>query len=234
MKDFPIGILLAVGLSQTTQLAASAQEFVAAPTETTLWYNGDNWGGTGGGAANEITSNRGYYRVYEDFNVSDSTWHVTRVWCNVRLGSFPSLTQAAWEIRSGLAPGDGGTIVASGLDAATATPTGGWYEYSITVSGLNLDLAPGTYWLNVAPLVGNDPAAGGYLYSYALYTLGANAVGTPAGDNANALLDTSYQSFQTFGWDISAGVAGYVIPEPTTFTLLGLGSLALVMVVRRR
>ncbi len=163
---------------------------------------------------------------------------MTRVWCNVSL-QITGVTQASWEIRSGMAPGDGGTLVASGLGAATQTPTGRmalWREYSITVSGLDLDLAPGTYWLNVAPLVGSDPGSGGYLYSYASFTTGANAVGQPDGDNANALQDwtDSYAPFSTFGWEISMGVAGNVVPEPSSFALLLFGSLALVMGTGRK
>jgi hypothetical protein len=237
MKQYPIGVLLVLGFLQVGQAVAHGQETVSVPNEVTLWYNGDNWGGSGGGAANEISSNRGYFRAYDDFIINDSPWHVTRIWCNVSL-QIAGVTEASWEIRSGMAPGYGGTIVASGLSAATQTPTGRlplWREYSITVSELNLDLAPGTYWLNVAPLVGEDPGGGGYLYSYASFTTGANAVGQPAGDNANALLDwtDSYAPFSTFGWDISMGVAGNVIPEPSSFAVLGLGSVALVAWRRR-
>ena len=74
------------------------------------------------------------------------------------------------------------------------------------------------------------------VYSYASFTTGANAVGQPDGDNANALQDwtDSYAPFSTFGWEISMGVAGNVVPEPSSFALLLFGSLALVMGTGRK
>jgi hypothetical protein len=220
-------------------LAAFCAGVVSAHADTTLWYNGDYFGvgGTlsGGGAADEISSNQGYDRAYDDFSTSGLTWDVTSIWCNCAM-RITGVTQASWEIRSGMAPGYGGTIVASGLSAATQTPTGRYInlqpEYAISVSGLNLYLAPGTYWLNVAPLVGNDPGTGGYLDSYASYTTGANAVDPAPGSNANGLLDwtDSYSPFMSVGYGISMGVAGTVVPEPSGawLVLAGIGFWAYV------
>lgn len=186
-------------------------------------------GAAAGGAADEITSNRGYFRAYDDFNVTAPAWHVTRIWCNNDM-KITGVTQASWEIRTGMAPGVGGTILASGIGAATQNPTGRVNvapEYSISVSGLDLNLPAGTYWLNVTPFVGSDPGTGGYLNSYTSFTTGANAVGTPAGNNANGLLDwtDSYAPFMSVGWDLSMGVAGTVVPEPSTacLVLMGIG-----------
>jgi hypothetical protein len=218
---------------------------VSAHAGNTLWYNGDyiGVGGTesGGGAADEISSNLGYYRAYDDFSISGLTWDVTRIWCNTAM-RITGGTQASWEIRSGMAPGYGGTIVASGLSAATQTPTGRSInlqpEYTISVSGLDLYLAPGTYWLNVAPLVGSDPATGGHLDSYASYTTGANAINAPPGNNANGLLDwtQSYSPFMSVGYGISMGVAGTVVPEPSVawLVLAGTGFWAYVRRYRER
>lgn len=202
-----------------------------------LWYNGDDIsvGGTlsGGGAADEITSNIGYYRAYDDFSISGPMWHVTSIWCNNAM-SIPGITQASWEIRSGMAPGNGGTIIASGSAAATLTPTGRFInlvpEYTVSLSGLNLFLTPGTYWLNVSPLVGSDPLTGGSLGSYTSFTTGANAIGTPPGNNANGLLDWTGSSnpFLAIGFDLSMGVAGTVVPEPSMAWLVLMGSGFLV------
>jgi hypothetical protein len=226
-------------------LAGVFAGFVSAYADSTLWYNGDyiGVGGnvSGGGAADEISSNQGYYRAYDDFRISDPTWHVTRIWCNTAM-RITGVSQASWEIRSGMAPGYGGTILASGLGAATQTPTGRYVnlqpEYTISVGSLDLYLASGTYWLDVAPLVGSDPGTGGSLDSYASFTTGAHAVGTPPGNNANGLLDwtQSYAPFYSVGFDISMGVAGTVVPEPSVAWLLlaGTGFWACVRSYRER
>ena len=119
---------------------------------------------------------------------------------------------------------------------ATQTPTGRyvnlWPEYTISVSGLNVSLTPGTYWLNVSALVGNDPATGGYLNSYASITTGANAVGTPPGNNPSGLQDwtDSYAPFLNSGFDFSMGIAGTAVPEPSAgLVLLAGGSLFVLM-----
>lgn len=136
-------------------LASVVARAVSAHADVTLWYNGDYWG-SGGGIANEIASNLGAHQVYDNFIVSGSTWNVDRIWCNNAM-RLTGVTQASWEIRSGMAPGNGGTLVASGLSTATQTATGRavgtMLEYTISVSGLNVQLAPGTYWLDVSPLV---------------------------------------------------------------------------------
>jgi hypothetical protein len=226
-------------------LAGFFAGFVSAQADNILWYNGDyiGVGGTisGGGAADEISSNQGDYRAYDDFSISGLTWDVTSIWCNTAM-RITGVTQASWEIRSGMAPGYGGTIVASGLSAATQTPTGRFInlqpEYTISVSSLNLYLTPGTYWLDVAPLVGSDPGTGGFLDSYASFTTGANAFNAPPGDNVNGLLDWtgSYSPFLSVGFGISMGVAGTVVPEPSVAWLLvaGIGFCACVRRYRER
>jgi len=222
-----------IHLTISMALAAAFAGFASARADTTLWYNGDyiGVGGavSGGGAADEITSNQGYYRAYDDFSTGGLTWDVTRVWCNTAM-RVTGVTQASWEIRSGMAPGSGGTLVASGTGTATQTPTGRSInlqpEYTISVGGLDLHLAPGTYWLDVAPLVGSDPGTGGYLDSYASYTAGINAINLPPGNIANGLLDwtSSYAPFMSVGFGISMGVAGTVVPEPSPAWLVLAGT----------
>jgi hypothetical protein len=123
--------------------------------------------------------------------------------------------QATWEIRSGISEGNGGTLVASGTNAATQTATGrslwGTYpEYTIQVSGLDVTLAPGTYWLAVIP------HGFGYGRWFCSTTSGANAVGTPPGNNDNAFFYGPYWNniwwkvenvLGTGPWDFSMGVA---------------------------
>jgi hypothetical protein len=189
-----------------------------------LWYNGD---ANGAGAYNNT-----YYIqqqiVHNDFNVTGSGWNIDRVWSNDIFGFVPPpITPASWEIWSNIMPPTGKTVVASDLNAlATLTPTGrtvlGSAEYTVEVSGLNVALAPGTYWLAVTPISGNGPTA-------ITTTSGANAVGTPPGNNGNMFLSYSGGTLIAYGppgIDTSAGVAGTEIqasstPEPASLFLLG-------------
>ncbi|HEY2013851.1 MAG TPA: hypothetical protein VGH38_10145 [Bryobacteraceae bacterium] len=192
-----------------------------------LWYNGDhpqNLGET----ANEQADNLGLVTVYDDFTVtSPEGWDVDRVWSNDAVGPIV-ITQAAWSIRSGVSAGNGGQIVASGIGSATKTPTGGFNtgsqypEYTIEVSGLNVHLPPGTFWLSVAPEVGQDN--GGVLRSYASITAGSGAVGEYLPGDSFWDAPAFGYSFAQFTYDYSMGVGGTALPEPGAFPLLALAS----------
>jgi PEP-CTERM motif len=208
-----------------------------------FWYNGD-LRTDGGGTVNEETTNLGSLNIFEDFRVTDpGGWTIGRVWSNNAM-QVTGITQASWSIRSGMAVGNGGTVIAGGTSAATQTLTGrinpslGFPEYTIEVTGLNVSLAPGTYWLSVSPLVGND--AGGVLKSYVSATVGANAVGTPPGNNGNSLFFApalGYNYADAFGFDYSLGVAGAVaapVPEPSAIALSAVGMAGLAGFAWRR
>jgi hypothetical protein len=231
--------VVAVGL--TLLVAGSAQ------ADVVLWYNGDLQTG-GGGTVNEETTNGGSFNTYDNFNVTGpGGWIVDRVWSNDSM-QFTGVTQASWSIRTGMSVGNGGTVVASGIGTATQTPTGrtnpslGFLEYTIQVSGLNVALAPGSYWLSVSPLVGADPAvsSGGVFRSYNSTTTGTNAVGTPPGNDTNGLLNSPFLSdnFVATNSEFSMGVAGALaspsVPEPASAVLLGLGAGGLVTMGRLR
>ncbi len=152
--------------------------FAAPAAATTLWYNGDfngvdSWtNGTYVAGQPSIIS-----RVYDDFIVPVGGWHVTEVWSNNLLsGNF---TQAEWSIRSGVSAGNGGTLVASGTGSFTPVATGrsgfGNNEYTVKVTGLDIFLAQGTYWLSVAPINANPSASD---VDSITTTSGANAVGS--------------------------------------------------------
>ena len=212
----------------------------------TLWYNGD-WDLVAG-YVNRIDTwgmsvvPEAY--MFDDFNVAHSLgWHVTQIYTNDwNCGEPGEGSQVAWSIRTGMSPGNPGTILFRGTSSATVTPTGRCrsapfdptLEYTFRVSGLDIALAPGTYWLNVTPYSNGD-----VLISP---TDGANAVGTPAGNNGNSLWywpefpDRYYISVSEYeGWlaDFSMGVEGEVLPEPATLSLLAMGGLA-VLLRRRR
>jgi hypothetical protein len=134
------------------------------------------------------------------------TWAVTGLFSN-NLTTYGVLDQgteprsvAYWSINEGLYPGNGGTLINSGTSAATSTPTGhaafGLQEYTIQVSGLNLPLRSGSYWMSVVPICSNtaNPFCNGVFFmtdvEY-LNTTPALAFGPPEPINA-AFFDSPY------------------------------------------
>jgi hypothetical protein len=191
-----------------------------------LWYNGD-FNGVGYHVNGHNTSDPPD-AVHDDFNVTFPGWELTAIFSDDLLSTV--VTGAIWEIRSGCSVGNTGTLVAAGsTNTPTVTPTGrsgfGYTEYMVEVTGLNLILAPGAYWLSVTPL-GNGTG-----HSFNTTTSGANCVGTPCGNDGQSWFD-SVGPFDTR--DFSMGVIGSVIPEPGTLTLLICGVGALLIAVRRR
>ena len=86
-----------------------------------------------------------------------------------------AVTHALWEIRSGMAPGVPGTLIASGVTQSTQTLDTATQTLWLRVDGLQIQLPAEKYWLNV------PPAGMAQGESYIAATLGANAVGTPRG-----------------------------------------------------
>jgi hypothetical protein len=172
----------------------------------TLWYNGD-----ADGVASFVNQNnaQGSQIIYNDFNVTGANgWTIQSVWSNnIFIAGPPASTTATWEIRANFPTG---TLIASGNGAASLTPTGftpfGFTEFMVQVSGLNVSLASGTYFLAVYPDNTNGNQAGNDS------TSGANAVGSPPGNNGNlwATQDNHNSFIGPFALDSSAGVAGQV------------------------
>ena len=111
----------------------------------------------------------------------------------------------------------GGTDV-NGFTGTTAP------EYKFTLSGLNLNLGPGTYWLAVGS-VNADPIGDGFDWTT------ANADGLYA---VNAFDGNGWQTYSDTvdpNQDQAFQIYGAPTPEPATLTLLTLSGLALL---RRR
>jgi hypothetical protein len=168
--------------------AVPSSLFAQEPGARVGWYNGD-WLSGRPGQANWYFSRGDFSRVYDDFLVPASGWTVVGVFSMNRM-DFEGITKAAWEIRKDMSPGKGGKKVASGVSPATQIrvaglgpfPADALIGYRIQVDGLNIRLAPGRYWLSVAP-VGKNAAW------YVCATRGTNAVGDPAGTNGSSLVD---------------------------------------------
>src|SRR5438874_7638668 len=160
------------------------------PSGNLLWYNGDFNGVNG--LANEDNTSLGsgqFASVYDDFIVPSPGWNVTAVFSDNL--SSTTVTGALREIRQGVSEGNGGTLIASGMTMTpVVTPTGrsgfGFTEFMVEVTGLNVNLPPGTYWLNVTP-IGNLTGR-----SFDSTTSGANCVGTPCGNDQNAFFNSNF------------------------------------------
>jgi hypothetical protein len=213
----------------------------------TLWYNGDEDGRDA--LVNQTGSPDGL--IYDDFIVpAGDTYNITSVFSNDAMLDPAAATTAIWQIRAGVSSLNGGTLVASGDGADTVTATGrnvnlGNFvaaEYTNQVA-VNVTLTAGTYWLAVAPDVANQN-------SYIPTTSGANAVGSPPGNDGDSFYTstafsdffapTSNPSIEGSGtWDYSMGIIGTAqtptaTPEPFGATLLPTAGLILLGYLRRR
>jgi hypothetical protein len=236
-----VGLIDDFGLPGNWLIRADTGDVTPTPTMTPtptpsgdqLWYNGD-FDGTDGLANEQDTFAPGYAHVFDDFIVSDeSGWDVSSVYSNDLIST--TVTGATWEIHQGITNGNGGTVVASGMTSTpTVTPTGrsgfGFTEFTVEVSGLNVHLAPGTYYLNVTPIGNLDGNR-----SFDSTTSGANCVGSPCGNDNNSWFDSPQLFGVNFGpasdqgaqfHDFSMGVNGQVSG--------GGGGLTLVSAVSRK
>jgi hypothetical protein len=191
-----------------------------------LWTNGDGYV-VYGGLGNNYSQGQ---IVLNEFAVTGGGWDIDQVWSeDFTTGGLSSAT-ASWEILSGVPSSP--TLVASGSgSAATLTELdpntysyNGVNEYQVAVSGLNVLLAPGNYWLAVWP----DNTATGTVENTFVY-LGP---GEGATYTYNTVRD-DYAEVQTNPfYNTSAGVLGTAVPEPSTFALalaglVGASALAL-------
>lgn len=191
-----------------------------------LWYNGDFDDGNGS-EFNEIVSNP-YFgppvsQIYDDVTVPPPFgWNVTEVFSdNLACGGVDcdgstTVVGAVWEIRQGVSAGNPGVQIVQGFTVTpvvTATGRSGPFifsnlivpEYRVEVQGLNVFLSPGTYHLNVTPILssGSSGAAGNSI------TTGTDCVGTPCGNNGNAFQNVPNGAYwQPVSGDFAMGVVG--------------------------
>lgn len=161
--------------------------------------------------------------------------------------------EASYEVRKEVSAYNGGTLVASGTSTFILTPTGRsvevddvlYTEYRFLITGLDIHLDMGKYWMNVAPIITPSIIAG-YGSDFLMFnstTIGTNSVGVPAGNNANDFFvvgtptgtPTSYfipsSDFGPEYKDFSNGVTGIILPiciDPDMIAQLYDGSAKMI------
>jgi hypothetical protein len=177
--------------------------------------------------------------TYQAFVVGAGGWTVTGLFSN-NLTDL-TVTSAYWEIRSGVSEGNGGTLISSGTDTTpilslTGRTGFGFNELHVEVDGLNLFLAPGTYWMTVTPQSGDASR------SYNSNTFGLNSIGTVPQDvqfwNSGFFGNnfTNANNGGVFPAFSDGVITGGVTPtpEPGSITLALMGGAALLFARRRR
>lgn len=148
------------------------------------WYNGD-YRVAMSASVDWYASAQDFNRTFDNFTVPTGGWAVTGLFAYHNM-SVRGITQASWEIRSGVSASSRGSLVASGVSAATQSLLDeypdGTQNYLIAVAGLSVSLPPGTYWLSVTP-VGTASQQ-----SWLLPTAGSNAIGSPPGNDGQAYI----------------------------------------------
>ena len=140
--------------------------------------------------------------------------------------------QAGLQIRQNVTTSSQGTTPFSGTDVpATQTPTGrtgfGFVENTISVTGLTIALAPGTYWMSVRPVLT------GSQLSIVSTTSGANQVGTPGPSAALESANGGLPTEELFPRVSMGAIAA--VPEPSTLALLSTSLLPLgTLLLRKR
>jgi len=143
------------------------------------WHNGE-WQFGIRGPGNWYADANSFLRVYDELQVPEGGWTVVGAFSDNGFPEPRTIVNASWEIRRGMAPGNGGEIVASGVTPAIQGPdpsvTAKKYpaaeiplHFRIQVDNLRVQLPPGHYWFSVTPVSDNKV--------HVSATLGANAVG---------------------------------------------------------
>jgi hypothetical protein len=200
---------------------------LAVPASAQVLYDNGPINGTVDG----WTINFGY-TVSDTFAIagnSTATGMAFGVW------EFPGdvMTSVQWSITSGENSGTvfgSGTAIGSNLtDKFISTNQFGYNIDSITVSGLNVGLTGGTYWLNLQNAVNSsgDPVF-----------WDENSGQGCGGDNGNGGGCPSLASENTIGtipsedFTINGGTGS--TPEPSSFMLFASGAIGLLGILRRR
>lgn len=145
----------------------------------TLFYSGDLAGASGednnlntlySPPINPITN----VQVYAPVVINSDSWTVEGLFSYNIVFNLPTVTQAVWQIRTGVSANDGGILLESGIANTTPVLSGrtfeGLTEYLFEIATPPIVLFPGTYWFSVTPITASEEF-------YNSFTTGANSVG---------------------------------------------------------
>jgi len=207
------------------------------PASGQLWRNGSFDGF--GGVASAFIGDTFEARVYDNFIVSGSGWHITSLYGEFLTDFVPGF--AFWEIRSGITEGFGGSVLYSATSSVTdfvdMGDAFGYDQLGLTIGGFApFVLGPGDYWLTIA-VVGSTGNA------FLGTTDGHD--GVKAVTDFRFFLDSPANGYifsddgVPFRSDFAYGLDGQeisVVPEPSTLLLVGtgVGFVALFRLKRRR
>jgi hypothetical protein len=189
------------------------------------WANYEN--GPANGTTDAWTINFGY--IVSDSWVEQSATTVTGFY--LYLWEFPgdTVSQVDWSITSGE---NGGTVygsgTATGKDTFICTNQYGYDIDHFAVTGLNVALNAGTYWLNIqnASVASGDP-----VYWDENSGIGCNSPGCPSKASESAVGTIPSEAFTIIE---SGGTSTGMTPEPSSIMLFGSGILGLAGVLRRK
>jgi PEP-CTERM motif len=142
-----------------------------------------------------------------------------------------SLTSVDWSITSN--PGYGmtyGSGTASGKNLTDSFISVNQYGYDIdkvTISGLNVPLAAGRYWLN---LLNATVPSGNFVYWDENSGVDCHSAGCPS----LATEDGNEGSIPSESFDVVGTSGGGTTPEPSSFLLFGSGVLGLAGILRHK
>ena len=195
-----------------------------------LWYGGD-WDFRSG----LLSSQASGAMTYDDFDVATGGATVTHLFGHFATSDAPP-DSAFYEIRLGVGPGNGGTLLAAGMTTASAVhvgDVGDRFIYRITVNLINtVALEAGKYWIGIAP---SSKSADYHI----LTTSGANGMGIPL-TNGNAFFDWREEGYNFVAvekllgpdtWDFSYGVEGFLVPEHGQLSVI---AFSLFLLIRRK
>lgn len=186
-------------------------------------------------------------RVFDNFSVTGAPWNVTGMfatWTTLSQNNPQFLPLSAhWEIRQGIATGNSGTLIAQGdapLNLQQVPSMSSSYFFRGEIAIPNLLLAPGAYWMSLAPnfrgietyLIGTTGANGvNAIHDGDSYVIGTYwAQMTRVGDYLQPFTNRSDYDF-AYGLTGTAGVSG--VPEPSSFALILAGLPTGYVLLRR-